>query len=96
MEMTKMNYKDALKEAEKICLDNNDLNQTISIKHLDGSVLSFTHSVYKLIDEWILISTEHHGFFAYHIEDLECAMVKSMISEDNYDSMAWSFIGLTK
>lgn len=72
-----MNYRDAKKEAEKFSCEDAKFDKKIFIKHHDGSTLNFTYSSYKKIeDEWILVATEHHGFFSYHVEDLDSVKVE--------------------
>jgi len=81
-----MNYREAKKEAEKFYVEDGKFDKNIFIRHNDGSTLYFTYSSYKKINEWILVATEHHGFFAYHIEDLDFMKVKVRFEDGNYNS----------
>ena len=49
-----------------------DFGYRVTLRHGDGSVLTFNHALLCLMDElWLACFTEHHGFFVYHVEDLE-------------------------
>ena len=84
-----MNYREAKIAAEKFYLSGEKLDKNVFIKHHDGSTMHFTYSSYKKVDdEWILISTEHHGFFVYHVEDLDCIKIKEFGKDDDYEFMS--------
>ena len=44
----------------------------ILVQHGDGSRLEFHSACFRRIyDDWIVIFTEHHGTFVYHVEDVD-------------------------
>jgi len=69
-----MNYKDAMAKVEEIDKKSRvgeHFKNVVYIDHLDKTKLELWHADLTEVDEWILVSTEHHNTFAYHKEDLE-------------------------
>lgn len=74
-----MNYKEvrelAKKRNEEIAIKDFVVDKKcriVEFLHCDRTYCSFVSAcVERLDEEWFVIYTEHHGFFVYHVEDLE-------------------------
>jgi len=44
----------------------------IALQHIDGTRFEFHRAAFRQLDKkWVAIFTEHHGFYAYNVEDVE-------------------------
>jgi len=69
-----MNYKEAVAKAEGIdkkLRSNSNFKNVVYMEHNDKTKMElwFADNIVEE-DEWVMIFTEHHGFFVYHQEDL--------------------------
>lgn len=42
----------------------------VQIKHTDGSIFKWARAFYLEEDYFVMVFTEHHGFYVYYREDL--------------------------
>lgn len=69
-----MTYKEASQKASEIdkSLTLKNFHDRIYIEHCDGSKMEFNYAMYKkLSKEFMVVFTEHHGYFVFHVEDVK-------------------------
>ena len=78
-------YREAIRYAEEkdktLRSDDKEIfNGTVTIKHLDGTILILEHA---FIDEdvanhedYLIAFTEHHGWFVYELSEVDCKFDK--------------------
>ena len=76
----KISYKDVCEKANEIknkldrfCFVSEDkpgFPRVISWKHFDDSFFEIKSACYSYIGDFIIIFTEHHNNFVYHLEDI--------------------------
>lgn len=67
-------YKEALqvaKEQELSAYDFSPHYDLVFIIHEEGTTLTYRSAFIKEWQDWIMVFTEHHGYFVYHKTDLE-------------------------
>ena len=83
----KISYRDVCSKADKLkkkidrfCfISENKPNspRVISWKHMDDSFFEIKSACYSYIGNFIIVFTEHHNHFVYHLEDIK------WVKEDN-------------
>jgi len=57
---------------ERDCeLQASDFTSVVSLVHQDGSTFLFARAVFERVESWLLVWTEHTGYFKFHMDDLK-------------------------
>ncbi|MFW5750757.1 MAG: hypothetical protein ACOCZK_03815 [Planctomycetota bacterium] len=68
-----------------------ELRATVSLRHLDGSVLLLHHACVERHDDWICVFAEHHPPLVYHAEDLHGWLSVDPDATPQSDDRSWHY-----